>query len=221
MKVVGCRTSDDAHTIPAHFTGRRAVTPFEYILPLVSVLVGLAMTNAAGCVHRLLRHRRRVRWDWLPLATASVALLAVLEVWWVLYASRNAGHFTTLGGFLPMAFQLGILFLLSAAALPDEVPEEGIDLRAFYETNASLFWSLYAVYVASVLIVQVVVPSGGEPSASAGQSGGVLNLLPRIVLLALFIVLARTGRRSVHAVSVVALLVLFLAQWSTLRLGAD
>ena len=58
------------------------MNPFEYLLPLISVIVGLSITDLATSLHRLLRARRRVEWDWLPLATALLALLMVLNAWW-------------------------------------------------------------------------------------------------------------------------------------------
>lgn len=195
------------------------MTPFEYILPLISVIVGLAVADLAVSLHRLLRARRRVRWDWLPLATALLAALALLEVWWIFYASQEADFFTTLGGFLPLAAQLVLLFLLNAAALPDAVPTEGVDLRAFYDANGSYFWTLYAVYVAFVITIKVVgIVSTSTPGAM-GMAHAALALVPNLVLLALFVILAKVRRRTLHVVVVLALLGLFLAQWSGLRLG--
>lgn len=191
------------------------LTPFEYILPLVSVLVGLAIADLALSVHRLLRARRRVRWDVLPLATALLAALALLEVWWVLYRAQEAAFFTTIGGFLALAAQLILLFLLNAAALPDELPEEGIDLRAFYEQEGPYFWSLYAAYIVFVLGVRVA----GLYQRGAVTSEDVGGLVPNLVLLVAFIVLARVRRRSVHAVAVVLLLGLLLTAWSGLTLS--
>ena len=176
------------------------------------------MADLAVSLHRLLRARRSVRWDWLPLATALLALLAVLELWWVFYASRDGGFFTTLGGFLPMVAQLVLLFLLNAAALPDEVTVEGLDLRAFYQSNGPYFWSLYAVYLVFILAIRVIgmITAGG---IEGGIGQAVLSLVPNLVLLALFIALARSRRRTFHGIAVLGLLALFLVQWSGLQLG--
>lgn len=196
------------------------MTPFEYILPLVSVLVGLAIADPAVSIHRLLRARHRVRWDWLPLAVALLAVLAVLELWWIFYASREAAFFTTLGGFLPLAAQLILVFLLTAAALPDTVPADGLDLRAFYDANGPYFWSLYAVYLAFIIAFRIISFLRGTVPNVTGIAGAALSLVPSVVLLALFVALARVRRRRFHTVAVLALLALFLAQWSGLQLAA-
>jgi len=46
------------------------VSPFECVLPMVSILVGLAIGDLSLGLHRLLRARSRVDRDWLPLAAA-------------------------------------------------------------------------------------------------------------------------------------------------------
>ena len=53
----------------------------------------------------------------------------------------------TIGLFLPLLAALFIFFLLAAAALPDEVPSEGVDLRAYYFESSRYFWGLFALFV--------------------------------------------------------------------------
>lgn len=192
------------------------MTAFEYVLPLVSVLVGLALADLAVSLHRLLRARRRVRWDWLPLAAALLAALAVLNLWWGLFGSQGGTFYRTLGGFLPLAVQLVVLFLLNAAALPDAVPDGGLDLRAFYDANGPYFWSLYAVLVAALVVHRV-----GALVAAGASASDLWSRLPvqNLLLIVLFVVLARVRRRGLHAVAVPGLLALFLAEWAQLSLG--
>ena len=190
------------------------MTAFEYILPLVSVLVGLALADLAVSLHRLLRARRRVRWDGLPLAAALLAALTVLNLWWGLFSSQELAFYQTLGGFLPLAAMLVVLFLLNAAALPDAVPDEGLDLRAFYDANGPYFWSLYATLIA-IVVVHLVAARLAE-----GLSVGPRDYVNNLFLLGLFVVLARVRHRALHAVAVAVLLVLFLSEWTRMSLGA-
>ena len=189
------------------------MNPFAFLLPLVSVLVGLAVTDVAKSLHLLLRARRRVRWDGLPLAASLVAVLTTFNLWWRLFSAGDPGPYLTLGGFLPLAAQLLVLFLLNAAALPDEVPANGLDLRAFYEDNAPAFWTLFAVHVGILIATRAAGLAPGGPA-----SGGWL-LLTNLAALALFVVLATVRRRWLHVSAVAALLVLELAGWSGLTLS--
>lgn len=188
------------------------MTPYAFLLPLVSVLVGLAVTDVARSVHVLLRARSRVQWDALPLAAAFLAVLTTYNLWWRVAGSGDLGPYLTLGGFLPLAAQLLVLFLLCASALPDAVPDAGLDLRAFYEGNARTFWTLFAVHVAILIAVRLVGFAGDD-----GVSVAKLTAL-NLASLALFVVLIVVRQRWVHVAATTALVALALAGWASLSL---
>ncbi len=196
-----------------------AVNPFEYLLPFLSVLVGLAVTDLATSLHRLLQARRRVTWDWLPLATALLALGAVLNAWWSFYQQDTAAAWT-MAEFFPLVVALLILFLINAAALPDDVPAEGIDLKEFYESNSPYFWSLFAVYIISNILLNV---SGRLARAMQGMDAFIEMLifsLPNIGAVGLFLSLAYFRNRVFHTIAVISVLVLLAFLWSQQRIGA-
>jgi hypothetical protein len=190
------------------------LAPYEYLLPLVSVLVGLALADLLTSVHRLLRARKRVRWDWLPLAAAVFAALLILDLWWGFYGHLGRASIT-FGSFLPAIAQLVVLFLLTAAVLPDRMPEEGLDLRAFYETTRAYFWLLMVTYMVLIVAYNVSVYQPRE----AGTVAAVLDFLPNLLLLGLFAGLATIRRRAFHAVALVFLLGWLLLHWWGRQLG--
>ena len=166
------------------------------------MLVGLALADLVVSLHGLLRRRRDVKWDWLPLAAALLAVLAVLETWWNFYAARDDEFY----------------FLLTAAALPDRVDGGGADLRTFYVDNAGYFWTLFAVYVGFILLIRIIALIG---TGGSGFGSVILSMIPSVVLLGLFIVLARVRRRWFHAVAVIVLLAMFVIEWSGLSLESS
>lgn len=192
------------------------MSPFEYIFALVSVLVGLAIADLATSLHQLLQARHRVQWDWLPLTTAFLAILAVLDMWWGLYGAQEATFYRSLAGFLPLAAQLFLLFLINAAALPDKVPQEGIKLQSFYEDNSSYFWSLFAAYIFAIIVQQSSYRLMSDWDFISILTGSVLNL----IILALYIGLATIKNRLFHMVIVILLLIWYITQWSGRTLGA-
>jgi hypothetical protein len=127
----------------------------EYILGFVAILIGIALADIAQSLHKLLRARARVRWHWLPLAAATLLILLTVELWWSLTSLERLPGALTIGTFLPLLVGLFILFLLASAVLPDEVPAEGVDLRAFYFAEQRYFWLLFAFFVASFIILQL------------------------------------------------------------------
>jgi len=190
------------------------VSPFEYLLLMVSILIGLAIADLSVSLHRLLRARSRIAWHWLPLAAALLVLLLILQFWWEFYEMGHAAVWTRYWGFLILASALVSMFLLASAALPDVIPDEGLDLSAYYDENRRYFWLLFALFTLLALAVDYV--SGTD---DAIVSAGPLRVVPTLCIAALLASLAFVGRRGYHSVVVALLLVFFGWQWSQLRIG--
>jgi hypothetical protein len=190
------------------------VSPFEYILAFISIVVGLAVADLAGSLHRLLRARARLRWDWLALAAAGLVALTVLQFWWTFFRTGRLQAWSVYGQFLPLLALVVVLVLLASAALPDEVPEPGLDLAAYYADNARYFWSLYALFLALAGVVTVWPAWGARPAGAL-----LASQIPNVVVLSLAGSLAVVRRRAYHAVLVPLLLVVLGALWSRLTLG--
>ena len=58
------------------------MSQLEYLITLVSIIVGLGLTDLVQSFRELVRPGRPVRWHWLPLAWAAIVFLLVLQVWW-------------------------------------------------------------------------------------------------------------------------------------------
>jgi hypothetical protein len=128
-----------------------AMRAFEFLTAFVAILIGLAITDLATSLHRLLRARRRVKWDWAtPLAALFVGVQVMAQFWVFWYSSGDQRFtFAALAG---LALVLVLIFLMASAVLPDEVPEAGLDLRTFYDETRPYFWTLMAVYIAVVTV---------------------------------------------------------------------
>ncbi|MCF2515398.1 hypothetical protein LVY65_10025 [Sphingomonas sp. G124] len=120
---------------------------FEYITALVAVVIGLAIADLATSLHRLLRYRKIVRWDWVAPVAALLMLLELFNLWW-----RWRGFMgTTTGEVIPYFLALILIYLAASISLPDEMPAEGIDLARYFDENRSYFWLVYATYVALLI----------------------------------------------------------------------
>ncbi len=190
------------------------MSPFEYLLALVSILIGLAVADLSGSLHRLLRARQRVRWDWLPLAAALLVMMLILEFWWIFYGLGTSVAWTHYSAFLVLAASLVCMFLLASATLPDEVPEEGMDLTQYYRENGRYFWGLFGLFVLLMIAVELVAEWDHIRDAAV-----LRRTLLNLALVALLFSLAKVQNRRYHAVLVPVLLVVLTIQWSHLRLG--
>jgi hypothetical protein len=151
----------------------------ERVGVLVAIVLGLALAELGTSFHRLMRAGKRVRWDWMSPTLAFVMLLEAVQFWWLSqswYANATELHLIE---FLPRLLILLLIYLLAAAALPDEVPEEGINLRTFYVETSRYFWALIGLLTLGIMIF--LVPGG----ARTDYLGGITRhmLLDAIVLV--------------------------------------
>jgi hypothetical protein len=153
----------------------------DYLSTFVSIVLGLALADLATSLHRLLRARSCVKWDWLAPLAAFGAMVVIVMSWWELY--DNFTGRVALGRFLPILFSLLLLFLLAAAAFPDDVPDEGIDLRAYYLDNRTYFWGIFALFIVSTLIGDIHDAGAGGWRAVLWEARFKAIVLPAAVWL--------------------------------------
>ena len=167
----------------------------EYVTVFISIIVGIAVGDLLISFHRLLRARRRVKWHWVPLAIALFGLLLIVSYWWSAFYWYEQAERLSVAAFLPDLAQFVVLFLVLAASLPDEVPAEGLDLKAWYRDNAATYWTLATLS----LLLDIVV--GG--ARTVGPDGGLLELayakLNDLLLLPVVIALIFVRKFAFHA----------------------
>ena len=130
------------------------MSAFEYTSVLASIIIGLALVDVLVSLNRLIRASKTVKWHWAAPAATALVVLTLLQIWWSLYRPQDSA--ITIGEFLPLFVELVILFLLAAAALPDEVTPDGLDLKAYYHRNGPYFWGLFTAALGWLLLVEVV-----------------------------------------------------------------
>ena len=126
------------------------IRAFEYALGLFSVLIGLAVADVATSFHRLVRGKAPVVWDPLALLAAFYALCMSIGMWFEVWSVRSVSEARHYFFYLSMVANFFVLFLISAASLPDD-PKEDHDLRAYYERNRRYFWLLIALFQAAYI----------------------------------------------------------------------
>jgi hypothetical protein len=115
-------------------------------------VVGLAIADMATSVHRLLRYRKIVRWDWVAPLAALLILAELFNLWWQWHGF--AGR--TIGEVVPHFAALILIFLAACITLPDEVPATGLDLGRYFDDNRSYFWLVYSSYVAVFMALKTI-----------------------------------------------------------------
>ena len=162
---------------------------FEYAIGLVSIIVGLGLADGAMSLHRLLKHRARVRWDWPAIGTAGFAAFTLIRMWYQLWGVRSFTGLTTLPFFISLILDVFVIFLATAAALPDESDPEPLrwDLRAYYDQHRRYIWTLLALFQTMYIchgVYFIHASNGPAPSFSYWLRFGLAPLAIMIAVIA-------------------------------------
>lgn len=179
---------------------------FNYLGVLVSIVLGLGITQLLTGVGALIQQRAAVRVYWPSLAWAGILLLIHVQTWWSLYGLRDYGRWT-FSTFLIVLLQPIVLYLLSVLVLPTAPPAEPFDLRDHYRAQAGWFFGLLGV----LLLVSLA-----KDFALSGALPDGLNVAFHLVFLVLAGVGALTRSEAFHRANAALTAVLIGAYIATL-----
>jgi len=133
---------------------------FAYLSVLLSIIIGLGMTQVLTTAGRLIRRRHTVLWYWPPLVWAAAVLIIDIQVWWSMFALRTETVWT-FAGFLVVLLQTVALYMVAALVLPDGDAEWSaghmVDLRADYEQQSAWFFGFLAAMLVISLLKGIVL----------------------------------------------------------------
>ncbi len=179
----------------------------EYIAALLSIIVGLGLTDLARSLRELVRPHRKVDWHWLPLLWAATTFLLAVQIWWNSFSFLTGA---TPAFFIAYLITFLLLYLTCAFALPDPEWEasraesgtgrtpaasDPLDLRAFHFSETHRRW-FFGVFIAFLTMSQV-----GSQTARALSEGFGVNeqeLLVNGVAVVFLGTLILTDRWWVH-----------------------
>ncbi len=135
---------------------------FSYLSVLLSIIIGLAITQLLQSLGRIIQARDRVTMFWPPIAWAALLILVSVQTWWALFGLRSREVWSFFP-FLVVVLQTINLYLTTAIILPEIAPGEQVDLRAHYFKQARWFFSLTIVAVLISLAKDLVL-NGALPA---------------------------------------------------------
>jgi hypothetical protein len=121
-----------------------APTP-DYLFVLVSIIIGLGISQVLTGVARTIVHRRRVRLYWVWAVAALLVFLAHVQLWW---GTFSVGQTVAKGSFLDfMLFLLSPIapYLSAAVVMPDFEDDDFVDLREHFLENHRSYFVLLAL----------------------------------------------------------------------------
>jgi hypothetical protein len=189
---------------------------FDYAMALVSIVVGIAISDLAVSFHKLFRHRRTLSWDARTLLAAAFTFVVLFSMWFELWSVHGRPEILTYPFLLGIIIEFILLFLMATSVLPDEPPPNN-DLGAFYDDNARSIWTFFLLFQASYIshwfYFKLTSPSYElhhllarlPPVLTVPVVAGVLVLMPR--------------QRKLHLALITSLLSYWLVTYSGNRIG--
>jgi hypothetical protein len=104
---------------------------FGYLAVILSIILGLSVTQLLQGLSQVINARERVRIYWPAITWALLLLLIDVQAWWSMFGYRNR-HAWTFLQFAILLLETILLYLLAALALPNALGEGTVDLRGNY-----------------------------------------------------------------------------------------
>ena len=175
-------------------------------ITLIAIIIGLGLTEMFGNLHRLIRNRSRVTWDWLPVAWAATLLILVVNYWWSIYLGvtglEKAG---SAAGFGLLLVPPILLFLTTASVLPNFDGAGQWDMRRHYDQQRKTFIVTFTLYQCSTWTTAMVV----------GTLGWNVISVVRAIILLLLVSMLFLNKRRWDWIGVLAILAVLIFRLTT------
>jgi hypothetical protein len=165
-----------------------AAEAFGYLSVLLSIILGLAITQVLKGVRGLLLSRTRVIIYWPTLLLAGLLLLMCVQAWWTMFLMREMTNWTFVK-FAIVLLQTIITYMLTAIVLPDFFGERPVDLHEHYFEHRSLFFGL---------LILLLLVSLSKDFVLEGHMTDNVNLGFHVAFIAIASVAAITRREWYH-----------------------
>jgi hypothetical protein len=155
---------------------------FEYLSVLLSIILGLAITQVLQGYRGLLLSRSTVTVDPPTLIWSALLLLIVTQSWWASFGLSHHRNWD-FGSFSLILLQMVLLYMMAALILPDVPRGEPVDLRAHFYCERRPFFAIFIAMLVTSLVKDWAL-DGDLPEAGnilAHTAFGALSVLALII----------------------------------------
>ena len=154
---------------------------FNYLSVLLSIILGLAITQILQGYRSLLLSRAMVQGGLLSIIWSVLLLFVVTQAWWASFALRTHTDWTFLE-FGIVLLQMILIYMMAAVVLPDFKDEHAIDLADHFDRKRGVFFGFLLAAAATSLAKDLVL-DGSLPSAANTAFHAVLAVAAIIGIL--------------------------------------
>jgi hypothetical protein len=162
---------------------------FNYLTVLLSIILGLAITQLLKGLRALILYRPSTTLYWPSLWWAAFVLLVCVQGWWAMFGMREV-RVWTFGAFGVVLLQTVLTYLVAALVFPDFGPHR-VDLREHFLRHAGAFFGLLAA---------AVLASAAKEWVLSGHWPQGMNLAFHGAFFVMSVLGASLRRPALHAV---------------------
>ncbi|MGA9340833.1 MAG: hypothetical protein WBV61_00680 [Rhodanobacteraceae bacterium] len=144
------------------------MSEFEYISVLLSIIIGLGITQLLSGVARLVRDGHSLRPAWWVMVIVATLLLAHFQVWWVCFRWRHVPQWTFFSYAAFMILPM-LLYLLAYLILPADLRLDGKELVREFLDRRRPFYVIVALVPVASFFQQWMLGSGFQLDTDAGM----------------------------------------------------
>lgn len=145
---------------------------FNYLSVLISIILGLGITQLLAAVARAVEFRDTRALYWPSIAWFVVLLLAHIQTWWTFYGLREHASWNFAQFLMVLAQPIG-LYLLSVLVLPNSASASGSH-RDWYFAQRRAFFGLLAIFIL-LSVLRDFVMAGQAPALANAAFQGLLG----------------------------------------------
>ncbi len=127
---------------------------FEFLMVLVSIIVGLGIAEILTGVARMIRCRDSITSYWVHSLAVVLVFLALLQQWWEAWGLRDTVEWTFGSLLLMLAGPVG-LNLIAHLLFPERM--QGANVRDYYFGAGRAVWTIAAITVLLATLFRPVV----------------------------------------------------------------
>jgi len=178
---------------------------FEFLMVLVSMIIGLGIAEILTGVARQIRCRGSTHGYWVHSVLVGTIFVALLQQWWEIWGLRVVPEWSFSGLVMMLSGPVG-LFLIAHLLFPE--PMHAANFKNYYDGDMRPIWWLAALTVALATLFRPLIIGSNLLSLDNATS---------FVFFFGFVALAVSRRSIIHAFLVpffLLLLILDIFQWS-------
>ncbi len=177
------------------------MTPFEIFFGLSSVILGLALTEIASSIAKLLRAGRNVRWAPEPILQTIVITMIVVSVWADQWWAHDQTSFT-IGQALVQVAKLMAVYVAAASVLGEPEAKVGIDLKDHYYAARRV---TYGAMITGLILFTTYGLAFYPPEGKLE----ITEILETLALPGIYLVAAIVPWRAYHLIMLMTVIILY------------